>query len=223
MVLQENKETVLKEIEKACKDSCRSSKEVALMIVSKTQSMEKIETLIQDGHFLFGENKVQEAKEKFLPLKEKYPETKLHLIGPLQTNKVKEAVALFDVIESVDREDLAQKLVKEMEKQGKNIPCFVQVNTGEEKQKSGISPKHTVRFVKACQEMGLEIKGLMCIPPFEQEPSAHFAFLKKLALEAGVLELSMGMSEDYPLAIQQGATIVRVGSLIFGQREKKTA
>ena len=141
------------------------------------------------------------------------------IIGPLQTNKVKEAVELFDVIETIDRVELAEKLAKEMKKQGKNIPCFIQVNTGEEPQKAGIVPRETFSLLEKCRELGLNIIGLMCIPPVDDEPAPHFAFLKKLAKQAGLSELSMGMSADYPVAIQQGATYVRVGSALFGQRD----
>lgn len=213
-----NLNEIYQNIEKACQDSQRQLKDVTLVAVSKTYGIEAIEPFILEGQKTFGENRVQEAMEKFIPLKEKYPDLKLHLIGPLQTNKVKDAVSLFDVIESVDRPELAEKLAKEMQKQGKNIPCFIQVNTGKEPQKSGCLPENIVNFTQQCQKLGLNIIGLMCIPPKDEEPSAHFAFLKKLAKKVNLLELSMGMSADYTIAVEQGATFVRVGSALFGPR-----
>lgn len=203
----------------AAKDSHRNPSDITLVAVTKTHPAEMILPLLESGHRTFGENRVQEAASKWPELKIKYPEVHLHLIGPLQTNKIKEAVSLFDVIESVDRLELAEKLAAEMKKQNKNIPCFVQVNTGEEPQKAGISPLETVSFVKECLEKyHLNVIGLMCIPPLGEEPGPHFAFLKKLAQEAGIKELSMGMSEDFSYAIQQGATYIRVGSALFGER-----
>ncbi|MCQ2966577.1 MAG: YggS family pyridoxal phosphate-dependent enzyme [Alphaproteobacteria bacterium] len=213
-----NLNEVYQNIEKACQDSQRQSKDVTLVAVSKTYGIDAIEPFILEGQKTFGENRVQEAVEKFIPLKEKYPDLKLHLIGPLQTNKVKDAVALFDVIESVDRLELAEKLAKEMKKQGKNIPCFIQVNTGKEPQKSGCFPEDVEKFTQSCLDLGLNVIGLMCIPPKDEEPSAHFAFLKKLAKKVNLHELSMGMSADYTIAVEQGATFVRVGSALFGPR-----
>lgn len=212
-----NLSEVKNEIAKTAADCGR--KPAVLVAVSKTHGVDKILPLIEAGQRVFGENRVQEAMEKFPSLKEKYPDLKLHLIGPLQTNKVKEAVELFDVIETIDRVELAEKLAKEMKKQGKNIPCFIQVNTGEEPQKAGIVPRETFSLLEKCRELGLNIIGLMCIPPVDDEPAPHFAFLKKLAKQAGLSELSMGMSADYTIAIQQGATYVRVGSALFGQRD----
>ena len=213
----DNLSEVKNEIAKTAADCGR--KPAVLVAVSKTHGVDKILPLIEAGQRVFGENRVQEAMEKFPPLKEKYPDLKLHLIGHLQTNKAKEAVELFDVIETIDRVELAEKLAKEMKKQGKNIPCFIQVNTGEEPQKAGIVPRETFSLLEKCRELGLNIIGLMCIPPVDDEPAPHFAFLKKLAKQAGLSELSMGMSADYPVAIQQGATYVRVGSALFGQRD----
>ncbi len=207
------------EIAKAAEYCGRKADDVTLVAVSKTHPAAEILPLLQAGHRVFGENRVQEAAEKFPALRERYPDLKLHLIGGLQTNKVKEAVALFDVIETVDRVELTEKLAAEMEKQGRNLPCFVQVNTGEEPQKGGVVPRETISLVEKCRALGLNIVGLMCIPPVDDEPSPHFAFLKKLARQAGVKELSMGMSADYPLAVQQGATFVRVGTAIFGARD----
>lgn len=219
MCLSENYRQVLENIRNAAKDAQRNPEEISLVAVSKTHDADKIIPLLNEGHRIFGENRVQEAQKKWPELKALYPDVKLHLIGGLQTNKAKEAVALFDVIESLDRPELAEKLAEEMKKQNRFLPCFVQVNTGEEPQKSGVSPKDTVSFVKLFQEKySLNVIGLMCIPPVDDEPAPHFAFLKKLAKDAGVKELSMGMSDDYPVAVQQGATFVRVGSAIFGKR-----
>ena len=210
---------VKSEIAKAAEYCGRKADDVTLVAVSKTHPAAEILPLLRAGHRVFGENRVQEAAEKFPALREQYLDLKLHLIGGLQTNKVKEAVALFDVIETVDRVELAEKLAAEMEKQGRTLPCFVQVNTGEEPQKGGVVPRETISLVEKCRELRLNVVGLMCIPPVDDEPSPHFAFLKKLARQAGVKELSMGMSADYPLAVQQGATFVRVGTAIFGARD----
>lgn len=214
-----NLQAVAAKIKQAAAACGRSEKEITLIAVSKMHEADEILPLLEAGHRVFGENRVQEAMKKFPALKEKFPDLELHLIGGLQTNKVKEAVSFFDVIESVDRIELAEKLAAEMKKQGKNLPCFVQVNTGEEPQKSGVAPSETADLVKRCRDLGLNVVGLMCIPPADDEPSAHFAFLKKLAKEADVKELSMGMSADYDLAVQQGATFVRVGTALFGQRD----
>lgn len=210
---------VKSEIAKAAEYCGRKADDVTLVAVSKTRPADEILPLLRAGHRVFGENRVQEAAEKFPALRERYPDLKLHLIGGLQTNKVREAVALFDVIESVDRVELAEKLAAEMKRRGRDLPCFVQVNTGEEPQKGGVLPRGAVDLVDRCRELGLNVVGLMCIPPADDEPSPHFAFLKKLARQAGVRELSMGMSADYPLAVQQGATFVRVGTALFGARD----
>lgn len=219
MDITTNLQTIKEQIKKSAAASGRSERDVTLVAVSKMHEAEEILPLLQAGHRVFGENRVQEAMRKFPALKERFPDLKLHLIGGLQTNKVKEAVSFFDVIESVDRLELAEKLAAEMEKQSRNLPCFIQVNTGEEPQKSGVFPRETVSLVNKCRDLGLNIIGLMCIPPVDDEPSAHFAFLKKLAKEAGVKELSMGMSDDYDIAVQQGATFVRVGTALFGERD----
>ena len=217
MTVLENFSAVRSVIEKA---GCgRGKDKITLVAVSKMHETDEILPLIKAGHRVFGENRVQEAMRKYPALKEQYSDLKLHLIGPLQTNKVKDAVRLFDVIESVDRPEIAEKLAEEMKKQGKNLPCFVQVNTGEEPQKSGCVPRETIFLVNRCRDLGLNIIGLMCIPPVDDEPAPHFALLKKLAGEAGLPELSMGMSDDYPIAIQQGATFVRVGTALFGARD----
>lgn len=219
MTVLENFSTVRSVIEKAAAGCGRGKDKITLVAVSKMHETDEILPLIKAGHRVFGENRVQEAMRKYPALKEQYSDLKLHLIGPLQTNKVKDAVRLFDVIESVDRPEIAEKLAEEMKKQGKNLPCFVQVNTGEEPQKSGCVPRETIFLVNRCRDLGLNIIGLMCIPPVDDEPAPHFALLKKLAGEAGLPELSMGMSDDYPIAIQQGATFVRVGTALFGARD----
>ena len=210
---------VKSEIAKAAGYCGRKADDITLVAVSKTHSAAEILPLLRAGQRVFGENRVQEAAEKFPALREQYPDLKLHLIGGLQTNKVRDAVALFDVIESVDRVELAEKLAAEIKKQARNPSCFVQVNTGEEPQKSGVAPNAAAALVEKCRALGLNVVGLMCIPPADDEPSPHFAFLKKLARQSGVKELSMGMSADYPLAIQQGATFVRIGTALFGQRD----
>ena len=198
----------------------RNTKDISLVAVSKTQPIEKIEKLISLGHRVFGENRVQEAKTKWRPLKSKYEGLELHLIGALQTNKVKEAVALFDVIETVDRPKLAAALSKEMSGQKVEIPCYIQVNTGEEKQKAGVYPDETADFVNYCRnDMNLNIIGLMCIPPANEAPALHFALLANIAKETNLENLSMGMSSDYEVAIKLGATHIRLGTALFGSRD----
>lgn len=190
-----------------------------LVAVSKTFGPEAIEPLIEAGQRHFGENRVQEAQAKFPALKAAHPDLVLHLIGPLQTNKAADAVALFDVIESVDRNRLARILGTEMEKQNRRLPCFVQVNIGGEEQKAGIAVDEAVAFVARCKDQyGLDIVGLMCIPPLEAAPGPYFAQLAELARDAGLAELSMGMSADFETAVLMGATQVRVGSALFGTR-----
>lgn len=207
------------EIALAAEAAGRRPNSVQLVAVSKTMPAAAIEDAIEAGQRVFGENRVQEAHGKWPALKALHPDIELHLIGPLQTNKVKEAVALFDVIETVDRPKLARALAEEMERSGKRPRLFVQVNTGEEPQKAGIAPEETEAFVTLCRDtFGLSIDGLMCIPPFHEEPSLHFALLAKLAKEIGLEELSMGMSGDFERAIAFGATYVRVGTAIFGER-----
>ncbi len=196
--------------------------EVNLVAVSKRQSIDKIREALAAGQRVFGENRVQEAQEHWgeSGLRSANPDMRLHLIGPLQSNKAREAVALFDVIQTLDREKIARKLATEMAEQGKDLPCFIQVNTGEELQKSGISPEDLVHFYSVCtNECGLKIVGLMCIPPVDEPPALHFALLKKLADGLGLSQLSMGMSSDYERAVELGATHVRVGSGVFGARE----
>jgi pyridoxal phosphate enzyme (YggS family) len=197
----------------------RATDSVTLVAVSKTFDATAIGPVIAAGQRVFGENRVQEAQGKWPALKTEFPDVELHLIGPLQSNKAKEAVALFDVIESVDREKIAAALAAEIRKQGRAPRLYIQVNTGSEPQKAGIEPREAVAFVRRCRDVhGLAVEGLMCIPPLEENPGPHFALLDKLAHEAGLEKLSMGMSGDYELAIAFGATNVRVGSAIFGVR-----
>lgn len=197
----------------------RAGSTVQLVAVSKTFEIEDIRPLIDAGQRIFGENRVQESQAKWPVLKQETPDIELHLIGPLQSNKAAEAVALFDVIETVDREKIAAALSQEMSKQGRKVRLYVQVNIGVEPQKAGIAPKDTAAFLKYCREdLSLEIEGLMCIPPADDHPGPYFALLRKLAEENGITKLSMGMSSDFETAIQFGATSVRVGSAIFGAR-----
>ncbi|MBZ9958441.1 MULTISPECIES: YggS family pyridoxal phosphate-dependent enzyme [unclassified Mesorhizobium] len=201
------------------REARRDAGAVTLVAVSKTFDAADIRPVIEAGQRVFGENRVQEAQGKWPALKEAFPDVELHLIGPLQSNKAREAVALFDVIETVDREKIAAELAKEIARQGRAPKLYVQVNTGSEPQKAGIEPRDAVTFVARCRDVhGLAIEGLMCIPPADENPGPHFALLEKLAREAGVAKLSMGMSGDYETAIAFGATSVRVGSAIFGSR-----
>ena len=193
-----------------------------LVAVSKQQPDTKVDQSLLAGHRVFGENRVQEAKQRWQARKVSYPDLELHLIGPLQTNKVPEAVALFDVIEVVDRAKLAKTLVAEMQRQNRHLPCFVQVNTGEEPQKAGVMPGEADEFIRFCRDdCNLDIVGLMSIPPADEEPAMHFALLREMAKRNDLSELSMGMSLDFEAAIAFGATSVRVGSAIFGAREQK--
>ena len=218
--LLERLETVRQAIAQASREAGRADDAVALVAVSKTHEADAILPVLEAGQRIFGENKVQEAKAKWPALRERFPDIELRLIGPLQSNKAGEAVALFDVIESVDREKIAKELAKEMAKQDRHPRLYVQVNTGEEDQRAGIAPQEAVAFVERCRsEHGLTIEGLMCIPPADEKPGPHFALLEKIAAEAGVEKLSMGMSGDYEIAIGFGATSVRVGSAIFGARD----
>jgi PLP dependent protein len=213
-------ENVRAEIARACKDASRDPVEVTLVAVSKTFPAEAIGPAIAAGQRVFGENRVQEAKAKWPPLLGKHAGIALHLIGPLQSNKAKEAVALFDAIHSVDRPSLCEALAKEIAKQGRKPTLFVEINTGAEAQKAGVLPPDADAFLAACRDKyGLSISGLMCIPPLEEAPGPHFALTAKIAKRNGLTLLSMGMSADFATAIQLGATHVRVGSAIFGTRE----
>jgi pyridoxal phosphate enzyme (YggS family) len=207
------------EIARACRDAGRDVSEVTLVAVSKTFVADAIEPVIAAGQRVFGENRVQEAKSKWPPLLAKHPGLTLHLIGPLQSNKAKDAVALFDAIHSVDRPSLCVALAKEIAKQARQPLLFVEINTGAEAQKAGVRPQDADSFLDACRTTyGLNISGLMCIPPLEEVPAPHFALTAKIAKRNGLKLLSMGMSADFATAIALGATHVRVGSAIFGKR-----
>ena len=214
-----NFENVWKKIRKAERAAGRGDGFVQLVAASKTQEEAALRAALAAGHRLFGENRVQEAQVHWTELKKEFPDITLHLIGPLQTNKVRDAVALFDCIETLDREKLAAELSAEMKKQGRHIPCLIQVNTGGEEQKTGIAPQDLAQFLPYCvKECGLDVRGLMCVPPVDEPPALHFALLKKLSDENGLPQLSMGMSADYERAIALGATHVRVGTALFGER-----
>jgi len=216
-------EEVRANIARAEREAGRPAGSVTLVAVSKTFDADAIRPVLAAGQRVFGENRVQEAQAKWPGLRQEFPGIELHLIGPLQSNKAKEAVALFDVVETVDREKIAAELAKEIARQGKVLRLYVQVNTGLEPQKAGIGPREAAAFVARCRDVhGLAVEGLMCIPPAEENPGPHFALLEKLAREAGVEKLSMGMSGDYATAVAFGATSVRVGSAIFGGRPPLT-
>jgi pyridoxal phosphate enzyme (YggS family) len=211
---------VREEIERACRTAKRDPASVHLVAISKTFPVEAIEPVIAAGQRLFGENRVQEAKSKWPDLKARTPGIELHLVGPLQSNKVKEAVALFDAIHAVDRASLCEALAKEIARQDRHPTLFVEINTGAEPQKAGVLPQEADGFIKACRETyGLTIAGLMCIPPAHEPPGPHFALTAKIAGRNGLKLLSMGMSADFEDAISVGATHVRVGTAIFGQRD----
>jgi PLP dependent protein len=210
---------VRREIATACRDAKRDPASVTLVAISKTFGVEAIAPAIAAGQAVFGENRVQEAKAKWPALKARHPGLELHLVGPLQSNKAKEAVALFEAIHSVDRASLAEVLAKEIAKQGRQPTLFVEVNTGAEPQKAGVLPEDTDAFLKTCHETyGLTIAGLMCIPPADEPPAPHFALTAKIARRNGLSQLSMGMSADFGTAIAFGATHIRVGTAIFGER-----
>jgi PLP dependent protein len=207
------------EIVRACRDARRERSSVVLVAVSKTFDADAIEPVIVAGQRVFGENRVQEAKGKWPDLMAAHPGLALHLIGPLQSNKAKEAVALFDAIHSVDRPSICEALAKEIARQDRRPDLFVQLNTGEEPQKAGIAPADADDFIAKCREAyGLTISGLMCIPPVDDAPAPHFALTAKIAKRNGLRQLSMGMSADFAIAIEFGATHVRIGSAIFGTR-----
>ena len=210
---------VEREIARACKDAGRDRASVTLIAVSKTFAAEMITPVIEAGQRVFGENRVQEAKAKWPEIISAYPGIALHLIGPLQSNKAKEAVALFDVIHSVDRASICEALAKQIDSQKRRPELFVQLNTGEELQKAGVTPADADGFIAACRDQyGLQISGLTCIPPQNDPPAPHFALTAKIAARNGLKDLSMGMSADFAVAIQFGATHVRIGSAIFGHR-----
>jgi PLP dependent protein len=218
-VVAANLAAVRTRIEAATSAAGREARSVALVAVSKTQPAAAVREALVGGHRLFGENRVQEAQAKYPALRQAFPDLELHLIGPLQTNKVRDAVALFDVIETVDRPRLAAALAREMERTGRRLPCLIEVNTGEEPQKSGVLPEAADAFViECCDRLELPIVGLMCVPPLDEEPAPHFALLHEIARRTGLDVLSMGMSADFETAIRFGATHVRVGTAIFGAR-----
>ncbi len=193
---------------------------VTLVAISKVQPVEKIEAAIAAGQFVFGENRIQEAAAKWPAIKARHPRVRLHLVGPLQTNKARQAVALFDVIETVDRSKLAAKLAKEMADLNRRLPCYVQLNTGEEPQTAGVHPAEADRLIAECRDThGLAVEGLMCLPPIDEEPSLHFALLREIARRNDISVLSMGMTADFEIALRFGATHVRIGTAVFGPRQ----
>lgn len=217
--IAKNLTNVLETIKKAATNAQRNPADVSLVAVSKTHPVDTIQLALDTGYRIFGENKVQEAEEKWPDLKSAYPDVTLHLIGPLQSNKAKRAVHLFDVIESVDRIKIARALAREMDAQNIRPECYIQVNTGEEPQKAGVLPADVDTFIMQCRdELKLPIVGLMCIPPAGDNPGLHFGLLSEMAKRNGLLKLSMGMSSDFETAVEFGATSVRVGTAIFGSR-----
>ncbi len=217
----ENLAYVRGQIEKAARGAGREPSSVTLIAISKTFEADEIRPVLAAGHRVFGENRVQEARAKWPGLRNEFSEAELHLVGPLQTNKVRDAIELFDVIQTVDRDRLADALAKEIQKAGRSPRLFVQVNTGAEPQKAGVLPEDADAFIKQCREVyALDIAGLMCIPPAEEASAPHFALTKRIAERNGLKLLSMGMSADFESAINLGATHVRVGSAIFGSRPK---
>jgi pyridoxal phosphate enzyme (YggS family) len=214
-----NLAAVRERIAAAARGAGRVPDNVTLVAVSKTHPAATVRQALVAGHRVFGENRVQEAETKYPALREEFPDITLHLIGALQTNKVREALSIFDVIESVDRPRLAQVLAKEMDHSGRRLPCLIEVNTGEEPQKAGILPAEADGFIIECRDrLGLPVIGLMCVPPIDEEPALHFALLREIARRNELEVLSMGMSADYEKAIRFGATHVRVGTAIFGAR-----
>jgi pyridoxal phosphate enzyme (YggS family) len=216
--IKNNLRNIKDKIQKQAEKFNLNANEINLIAVSKKQPPERVQAMLDCGHRLYGENRVQEAQERWSDLKKNYPDLMLHLIGPLQTNKIKDAVQLFDVIETIDRPKLIDGLVKETKSQNKALHYFIQVNTGEEKQKAGVFPKDLKSLLEYANKVGLKISGLMCIPPQDEPASLHFAYLQKLAQQNGLKDLSMGMSDDFEKAIALGATYVRVGSALFGER-----
>ena len=211
---------VRQRIDAAARAAGRDPGEITLVAVSKVQPAERIEAVLAAGHRVFGENRVQEAAARWPTLRERYGDVELHLVGPLQTNKARQAVELFDVIGAVDRPKLARKLAEVFAATGRALPCYIQVNTGEEPQKAGVLPEGADAFIAECRDAhGLPVAGLMCIPPVGEAPVLHFALLKDIAERNGLAGLSMGMSDDFETAIALGATIVRIGSALFGARD----
>jgi len=212
-------EAVKNKIANAALKAGRNPRDIELIAVTKTHGSDKIIPVLEAGHMICGENRVQESLQKWPALKQSYKDVELHLIGPLQTNKVKDAVALFDVIQTVDRPKLARALAKEMDVSGKRVKLFIQINTGHEPQKAGVLPDQADDFIASCRkDYEFDIAGLMCIPPFDKDAAPHFSLLKEIAKRNGIEGLSMGMSSDFEKAVKAGATHVRVGSAIFGAR-----
>lgn len=223
-VVAANLAAVRGRIAAAARAAGRPESAVTLVAVSKTHPQESVRAALEAGQRIFGENRVQEALAKFPALRREFPDLALHLIGPLQTNKVKDAVQHCDVIETVDRPHLAEALAREFERQKRRLPCFIEVNTGEEKQKVGVLPEAADAFIHDCRDrLGLPVIGLMCIPPEHEEPALHFALLREIARRNGLDQLSMGMSADFETAIRFGATHIRVGTAIFGTRRTMPA
>jgi PLP dependent protein len=217
-----NLATVRARIVAAAEEVGRDPAGITLVAVSKAQPEARVRAALAAGHRIFGENYMQEAKARWPALRELYPDVRVHMIGPIQSNKARDVVALFDVIETVDRPKLARALAREMDRLDRRLPCFIEVNTGEEPQKAGVWPDDADALIKECRDdLGLPVVGLMAIPPEDQEPSLHFALLGEIARRNGLEQLSMGMSADYEIAVQFGATHVRVGSAIFGPRPPK--
>lgn len=218
-IFKTNRDEITKKIDLAAKTQGHDPGRIELIAVSKQQPPEKITQALESGHRIFGENRVQESYGRWKDIKPQYADIKLHLIGPLQTNKVKDAVELFDFIHTLDREKLAWALGDEMKKTGRALPCFIQVNTGDEDQKSGIAPENAGSLLNFAQkDCGLNVTGLMCIPPIDEPPALHFALLKKMGDALGLKNLSMGMSADYERAVAIGATHIRIGTGLFGER-----
>ena len=218
--VRSNLESVHAKIAQAAEDSDRSRDDVTLIAVSKMQPADRIEAALLAGHRVYGENRVQEAEGRWPAYRERYHDLQLHLIGPLQTNKARNAIQLFDVIHTLDRPRLAVTLARLFDETGRRLPCYIEVNTGSEPQKAGVLPADADAFIKSCiEEHGLPVVGLMCIPPAEDVAAPHFALLADIAARNGLKRLSMGMSADYEQAVQLGATDVRVGSAIFGERQ----
>ena len=214
---------VLRRIATAADQAGRDGGAVTLVAVAKLHGPERILPALEAGYRVFGENRVQEAAGKWPALKQRFADVELHLVGPLQTNKVKQAVALFDVIETVDRPKLARALAREMAASDRRLPCYIEINTGEEPQKAGVMPAEADAFVALCtDELALPVAGLMCIPPFDDEPALHFALLADIARRNRLTGLSMGMTADYETAVRLGATHVRIGTAIFGERPPRT-
>lgn len=219
-IIQSNLDTIHRQMHESAEASGRAQGDITLVAVSKVQPDEKIDAMLACGQRIFGENRVQEAQGRWSARRRQYPDLQLRLIGPLQTNKVKDAIELFDVIETLDRPKLAEKLKAAMEASGEDIPLFIQVNTGEEPQKAGILPSELKSFFEYSRlELGLRIEGLMCIPPVDEPAGLHFGLLKTLADSLALRNISMGMSGDYEKAIRFGATHIRVGSALFGERD----